>query len=270
VALAEEADALVYPAHGKARELQAQAVRLIDDAETQLVLVRRALLQDAPGQVQTCTHCGKSYERTRKVLDPACVCEQSNETMKQAEKSLEQARKLCEQIVTELTEVGPADPATLKNVLNELRGDDQYRVLDHLSLALERGEEFRTQQFDFYPGESYAPPAEPMPERAFAPMVAYYAARESWHYPLYFEDLSLERYGHDFGCVQPLASYSKFLTDLALVPYNMCLDPPLCVQYDLGLYRPGDDVPHLIYLPRPDLKAALFEIAVWTGLAYIP
>ena len=55
-----------------------------------------------------------------------------------------------------------------------------------------------------------------------------------------------------------------------MLPYNVCLDPPYSIQYDLGLYRPGDEVPHLIYLPRWDCKAALFEAGVWTGLMFTP
>jgi hypothetical protein len=29
-------------------------------------------------------------------------------------------------------------------------------------------------------------------------------------------------------------------------------------------------VPHLIYLPRWDCKAALFQVGVWTGLMFTP
>jgi hypothetical protein len=107
-------------------------------------------------------------------------------------------------------------------------------------------------------------------KRDFPPMVANYVARQTWHYPLYFEDISLERYGHHHGCFQPLVSYGKFMADLVLLPYNACLEPPCTVLYDMGMYRPGDEVPHLIYLPRPDCKAALFELGVWTGLMFLP
>jgi hypothetical protein len=137
-------------------------------------------------------------------------------------------------------------------------------------MAIEDGEKFRNQDFDFYQGNSIPPEIEPVPPRSFPPMVATYVARQSWHYPLYFEDLSAERYGHHFGCIQPVVSYGKFMFDLAMLPYNMCLDPPCTVQYDLGLYRPGDEVPHLIYIPRWDCKAALFEVGVWTGLMFTP
>jgi hypothetical protein len=272
VDLAEQADGIVHPAHAKARELQAEAVRMIDEAELKLAVVHRVLSQDAPGEVRNCPHCGKQFERTRKVLDPACLCEVSNDAMQAAESLLDKARALTSDMLTELSNAAPPDagPAQ-RTIIDELRGADRtIGVLNRLALAKKHSEEFRAQEFDFYPGESYAPPAEPLPERAVAPIVAYYAARESWHYPLYFDDLALERYGHHFGCVQPLVSYGKFFTDLALLPYNMYLDPPWCVQYDLGLYRPGDDAPRLIYLPRPDLHAAIFEIAVWTGLAYMP
>ncbi len=267
VELAEQADAIVNPTHEAVRAKQVEAVSIIEKAEEQLAEMKRLLAQDAPGESHRCAHCGKELGRTRKVLDPSCVCEQTNDAMQQIEKSLGDARKLTDEMI-ELLARNEAPGPQVRTAIEELRGDK--RVLDHLALALVHGEEFRMQKFNFYPAESRTPTLEAVPDRAFAPLVATYAARESWHYPLYFEDIALERYGHNFGCAQPFVSYGKFLTDLVLLPYNMTLDHPTSMQYDHGLFRPGDDVPHLIYLPRPDAKAALVETVVLIGLAYFP
>jgi hypothetical protein len=266
----EQADAKVNPTYDKVRKLQTQANELLDQAERQLLAMKRLLTEDAPGETKQCAHCGQQVFRTRKVVDPVCVCAKANAAMLEVEESLRQARALAGQMSETLGQAEEKDATNAR--LNQARKDLQDRkgILDQLALAMQRGEEFRKQEFDFYQGDATPPIMEETPKRSFPPMVATYVARQSWHYPLYFEDLAAERYGHHFGCVQPIVSYGKFIVDLAMLPYNVCLDPPYSIQYDLGLYRPGDEVPHLIYLPRWDCKAALFEAGVWTGLMFTP
>ena len=267
VRYSEQADAKVNPTYDKVRKLQTQANELLDQAAGQLSGMKRLLTEDAPGEIKQCAHCGQQVIRTRKVVDPVCVCAKANAAMFEVEDSLRQAEVLARQMSETLGE-----PDRTETKLNQARRDlkDPKGILDQLGLAMLRGEEFRKQEFDFYQGDPTPPAVEQAPSRSFPPMVATYVARQSWHYPLYFEDLSAERYGHHFGCVQPIVSYGKFFVDLAMLPYNVCLDPPYSIQYDLGLYRPGDEVPHLIYLPRWDCKAALFEAGVWTGLMFTP
>lgn len=272
VRYAEQADAKANPTNDKVRKLQAQANELLDRAESQLSAMKRLLTEDAPGETKECAHCGKQVIRTRKVVDPVCVCAKANVAMFEVEETIRQAKTIAEQMSVAVGEPQEADPLDRTSPLAQARSDlrGSKGVVEQLSMALVRGEEFRKQQFDFYQGDSAPPVIEEMSPRSFPPMVATYVARQSWHYPLYFEDLSAERYGHHFGCVQPIVSYGKFFADLAMLPYNVCLDPPYTIQYDLGLYRPGDEVPHLIYLPRWDCKAALFEAGVWTGLMFTP
>ena len=115
----------------------------------------------------------------------------------------------------------------------------------------------------------------PLPKREWKPDRKYWAAAATCHLPLYFQDASLERYGYSmeqrFGSVgrflsyplddprqskqrnqiiQPLFSIGLFAAQIALLPYNMIMDPPWEAEYDLGYYRPGDRVPtDVYYLP---------------------
>jgi hypothetical protein len=112
----------------------------------------------------------------------------------------------------------------------------------------------------------------PLPPRNWSPNRKYWAAAATCHLPLYFQDASLERYGHSteqfFGPIgryltfplddprqsnqrnqitQPFFSIGLFAAQMALLPYNMVVDPPWEAEYDLGYYRPGDLVPNDVY-----------------------
>jgi len=115
----------------------------------------------------------------------------------------------------------------------------------------------------------------PLPPRSWSPNRKYFAAAATCHMPLYFQDASLERYGHNteqfFGplgrfmtypvddptqsnqrnqILQPMFSIGLFAAQIALLPYNLIMDPPWESEYDLGYYRPGDLVPtDMYYLP---------------------
>ena len=60
--------------------------------------------------------------------------------------------------------------------------------------------------------------------------------------PLYFQDVSLERYGHQRCgyCGQTVRSGLKFYSDIIKLPLRMCADPPCQTVYALGYARPGD------------------------------
>lgn len=91
-----------------------------------------------------------------------------------------------------------------------------------------------------------------------------------YHYPLYFEDPALERYGHTRSpLVQPFASVARFGTQLVFLPYQMTIDPINRPMYALGWYRPGDCAPKLRYQPELNAKAAAVEAGVWTGLFFL-
>jgi hypothetical protein len=125
------------------------------------------------------------------------------------------------------------------------------------------------------PAEARPIKAIPVPEdwvplgpREWTPQRKYWAAAATCHLPLYFQDPVLERYGHSveqfFGpkgryltypvddpnqstqrnqILQPFFSAGLFGLQIIALPYNLIVDPPWEAQYDLGYYRPGDQIP---------------------------
>jgi hypothetical protein len=108
----------------------------------------------------------------------------------------------------------------------------------------------------------------PLPPRTWVAQRKYWAAAATCHLPLYFQDPVLERYGHSVEqfvgpigryltyplddptqstqrnqILQPFFSAGLFAFQIAALPYNVLMDPPWEAQYDLGYYRPGDDIP---------------------------
>lgn len=66
------------------------------------------------------------------------------------------------------------------------------------------------------------------------------------HKPLYFEEMSLERYGHSWGPIcDPVVSAAHFFGTLPILPYKMGVDTPCECQYALGYYRPGNCAPYM-------------------------
>ncbi len=60
------------------------------------------------------------------------------------------------------------------------------------------------------------------------------------HQPLYFEEVSLERYGYHYGCVQSVISGAKFGANVALLPLKVIGQPPCSTEYSVGYDRPGN------------------------------
>ncbi len=88
--------------------------------------------------------------------------------------------------------------------------------------------------------------------------------------PLYFEDFSLERYGHGHHhLVQPFVSVGKFGAQFIGLPYQLALHPMCEHQYVLGWYQPGDCVPKLCYQIPWNTKAAISASAAYTGLVFL-
>ena len=71
-----------------------------------------------------------------------------------------------------------------------------------------------------------------------------WAPTELYYWPLYFEDVQLERYGQTYSpCFQPVFSGVRFAADFTFVPLKMVFDHPLSCMCTLGYYRPGSRVP---------------------------
>jgi hypothetical protein len=106
--------------------------------------------------------------------------------------------------------------------------------------------------------------------RQSAATVLQWAPTNLYHYPLYFEDPSLERYGHTYHpLVQPFASTGRFAVQVAGLPYQMALKPAHSREYDLGYYRPGECAPKKHYQIPFNEEATLVEIATIAGLILI-
>ncbi len=100
--------------------------------------------------------------------------------------------------------------------------------------------------------------------------VLQWAPTNLYHYPLYFEDPSLERYGHAYHpLVQPFASYGRFATQLVGLPYQMALHPVNSKQYTLGYYRPGECAPKKHYQIPFNEEATIVEVATIIGFILI-
>lgn len=106
--------------------------------------------------------------------------------------------------------------------------------------------------------------------RQASPTVYQWAPTNFYHYPLYFEDPSLERYGHTYHpVVQPFASTGLFATQLVGLPYQMALHPIHSKQYALGYYRPGEYAPKKHYQIPFNEEATVVEVATVVGLFLI-
>ncbi|QDT47540.1 hypothetical protein Pan258_15760 [Symmachiella dynata] len=94
-------------------------------------------------------------------------------------------------------------------------------------------------------------------------------ATDFWHYPLYFEDVSLERYGHTHNALlQPFVSFGTFGLQFFGLPYQMSINPMCEEQYALGWYRPGTCAPYLYYQVPWNTDAAVRTGAFYTGMIY--
>jgi len=89
------------------------------------------------------------------------------------------------------------------------------------------------------------------------------------HYPLYFEDPHLERYGHmHHELVQPFVSVGRFGLQRVGLPYQMTIDPVCKERYTLGWYRPGECAPKQTDQIPWNSTAALNQAAVVTGMFF--
>ncbi len=106
--------------------------------------------------------------------------------------------------------------------------------------------------------------------RQFIPSAIEWKASGLCHKPLYFEDVQLERYGHEVGPVlQPLLSSAHFFGNMLILPYKMGIHPPGECQYALGYYRPGNCAPYMIQ-PFPfSLRGAAVQAGFVSGAAVL-
>ena len=125
-----------------------------------------------------------------------------------------------------------------------------------------------------YVGESWNIPAKcgtgssAFDGRQFVASTVQWKAPGHCHKPLYFEQVQLERYGHETGPVlQPLISTAHFFGNIAVLPYKMGIHPPNECQYSLGYYRPGNCAPYMVQPIPLSLRGAALQAGVVTGAA---
>ena len=114
----------------------------------------------------------------------------------------------------------------------------------------------------------------PLGDQGFAPRLFVdstltWKASGACNKPLYFEDVSLERYGHEWGpVVQPVISTVRFFGDLAVLPYKMGIHPPNECQHPLGYHRPGSCAPWTIRPVPLSMRGAVTQAAFVTGTVF--
>ncbi|GAB6165354.1 hypothetical protein JCM19992_13540 [Thermostilla marina] len=105
--------------------------------------------------------------------------------------------------------------------------------------------------------------------RSWAPITFTWKASGVCHKPLYFEQVAVERYGHNLGPIaQPFASGAHFFLTFPILPYKMGLTPPNECMYPLGYYRPGNCAPWILDPIPLSVRAGLWEAGAWTGAAF--
>ena len=87
--------------------------------------------------------------------------------------------------------------------------------------------------------------------------------------PLYFEEPNLERYGYNYGAIQPFVSAGRFFGRVAILPYMMGAYPMHENRYSLGYARPGDDPLYQVEKLPFSARGALFEGLTATGLVFL-
>lgn len=116
---------------------------------------------------------------------------------------------------------------------------------------------------DFYARMESKPVEMVVPPRT----VLQWAPTNLWYHPLYFEDVSLERYGHTHKpWIQPFVSSGKFFGQALGLPYQMTLHPPRSREFALGYYQPGEWAPKKKYQIPFNEEAAATEFLWVTGL----
>jgi len=106
-------------------------------------------------------------------------------------------------------------------------------------------------------------------DRPYEPWNYYWTATAFAHRPLYFEQVNVERYGHNAGCLQPAFSAAHFFVTIPILPYKMGMDHPNECIYTLGHSRPGDCAAWERHELRWSLCGAIAQGAVTTGLVFL-
>lgn len=93
-----------------------------------------------------------------------------------------------------------------------------------------------------------------------------FAAANTFSHPLYFEDVMLERHGHErFPKLTPMISGARFFATVPMLPYLMTVRPACDCEYKMGHFRVGDCVYPYIQRPPYERNAVIVEAAAIAG-----
>jgi hypothetical protein len=112
---------------------------------------------------------------------------------------------------------------------------------------------------------------DPFQMREFGGLIKQIEPNFVCHGRLDFEDLNVERYGWEFGVMQPFFSAGTFFKDAAVYPYKFGTRPFQRYDCSAGKCYPGDPVPFLVYPPELSATGAGWEtFIILAGFALIP
>jgi hypothetical protein len=154
-----------------------------------------------------------------------------------------------------------ADAAACRDALEKLRADALAGIDIDIRVGGRAGSDYPCECR--LEGETFQP-------RRFAATMFTWKAAGYCHKPLYFEDWSLERYGHSHGfVVDSFTSAAHFFTTLPVLPYKMGVELPWECVYPLGYYRPGSCAPWTVPAIPISLRGMAVEAATVTGLVFL-
>jgi hypothetical protein len=94
----------------------------------------------------------------------------------------------------------------------------------------------------------------------------FWQAPNTFSLPLFFEDVMLERHGHErHPALTPMLAGARFFGTLPMLPYLATVRDPYECYYHLGYYRPGSCAPPLLQRPPYVRKAAIVQGAATAG-----
>ena len=153
------------------------------------------------------------------------------------------------------------DAAECRDALQKLRDDPLPKIDLDIRVGGRAGSDYPCECR--LEGETFQP-------RRFAATMFTWKAAGYCHKPLYFEDWSLERYGHSHGFVaDSFTSAAHFFTTLPVLPYKMGVELPWECVYPLGYYRPGSCAPWTIPAVPISARGFAVEAATITGLVFL-
>jgi hypothetical protein len=99
-----------------------------------------------------------------------------------------------------------------------------------------------------------------------------WTAPDTYSNPRYFEDVMLERHGHErWGHSQSLFSGARFFVTAPMLPYLMAIQHPCDCESTLGYHRSGSCSPAYFQRPPYDRRAMIAESAtIASGLWILP